>query len=78
VHSPTERAALALTDNVTLVADGHVRSAVDVAAREGSDPSAYAALVFTIVTVNARNRLAITCHAAPGRRHRPQASATST
>jgi len=76
VYSPTERAALALTDEVTLIADGHVPADVEAAAREHLDAGAYAALVFTIVTINAWNRLAITCHAAPGR-YRATAHATT-
>ena len=37
----------------------------------GSTPSSYAALVFTIVTINAWNRLAITSHS-PAGTHRPK------
>jgi len=77
VYSTTERAALALAEEVTRIADGHVPADVEAAAREHLDPAAYAALVFTIVTINAWNRLAITSHAPPGR-YRPRAHAATT
>ena len=67
LYTDAERAALALTDEVTLIADGHVPSDVEAAARQHFDEKAYAALVFTIATINAWNRLAITSHAQPGR-----------
>ena len=77
VYTPTERAALALTEEVTLIADGHVPQAVEAAAREHLDEAAYAALVFTIATINTWNRLAITSHAEPGR-YRSKAHAASS
>jgi AhpD family alkylhydroperoxidase len=76
VYTDAERAALALTDAVTLIADGHVPADVEAAAREHLDATAYAALVFTIATINAWNRLAITSHS-PAGRYRPKAAATS-
>jgi AhpD family alkylhydroperoxidase len=77
VYTATERAALALTEEVTLIADGHVPPAVEAAAREHLDEAAYAALVFTIATINTWNRLAITSHAEPGR-YRSKAHAASS
>lgn len=67
VYSAAERAALALTDEITLIADGHVPEPVEAVARAQFDEETYAALVFTIVTINAWNRLAITAHSEPGR-----------
>jgi len=76
VYTATERAALALTDEVTLIADGHVPPDVEAAAREHLDATSYAALVFTIATINAWNRLAITSHS-PAGKYRPKAHAAT-
>ena len=55
-----ERAALALTDAVTLVAGSHVPRAVyDAAAAEFAEPE-LAQLIWAIVVINAWNRLAVT------------------
>jgi AhpD family alkylhydroperoxidase len=55
-----ERAALAVTEAVTRIADTHVPEAVlDEAAREFS-PEELTRLVFAIVEINAWNRLAVT------------------
>jgi AhpD family alkylhydroperoxidase len=64
--SDAERAALALTEAVTLIADGHVPAGVEDAARAAFDEETYAALVFAIITINAWNRLAITGHSVAG------------
>ena len=74
VYTAAERAALALTDEVTLIANGHVPAEVEAEARAHFDEETYAALVFTIATINAWNRLAITSHSPPGR-YRPKAAA---
>jgi AhpD family alkylhydroperoxidase len=66
VYSEAERAALALTDAITLIADDHVPADVEAAARDQFDERAYAALVFTVATINTWNRLAITSHSVPG------------
>jgi len=55
-----ERAALALTEAITLVADGHVPDEVIDAAREHFDDRELAELVFAVVVINAWNRIAIT------------------
>jgi AhpD family alkylhydroperoxidase len=55
-----ERAALALTEAITLVADGHVPDDVVAAAREHFAPDELAQLVMAIVVINAWNRIAIT------------------
>jgi AhpD family alkylhydroperoxidase len=77
VYTDVERAALALTDEVTLIADGHVPPTVEADARAHLDETAYAALVFTLATINAWNRLAITSHSPPGR-YQPRAHATTS
>jgi AhpD family alkylhydroperoxidase len=66
VYTDAERAALALTDAMTRIADAHVPADVEAAAREHFDEQAYAALIFTVATINAWNRLAITAHSVPG------------
>jgi AhpD family alkylhydroperoxidase len=55
-----ERAALALTEAITLVADGHVPDDVIDAAREHFDDRELSELVFAVVVINAWNRIAIT------------------
>jgi len=61
-----ERAALALTEAVTRIADQHVPAAVEDHARAVFDEATYAAIVFAIVLINGWNRLAITGHSEPG------------
>jgi AhpD family alkylhydroperoxidase len=64
--SPQERAALALTDAVTLVASGHVpRSVWDGAAAE-FEPAELAQLVWAIAAINAWNRIAVATRMLPG------------
>ncbi len=77
LYSDQERAALALTEEVTLIADGHVPADVEAEARAQFDEPTYAALVFTIATINAWNRIAITGHSEPGH-YRPKARTAST
>ena len=74
VYTDDERAALALTEAITLIADGHVPAAVEAEARARFDPESYAALVFVIATINVWNRLCITAHS-PAGRYRPKQSA---
>jgi AhpD family alkylhydroperoxidase len=66
VYSDAERAALALTEAVTLIAEGHVPADVEAEARAQFDEETYAALVFTLATINAWNRITITSHTEPG------------
>jgi AhpD family alkylhydroperoxidase len=66
VYSPPERAALALTEAVTLIARGGVPAEVETEARAQFDERTYAALLFTIATINAWNRIAIASHAPAG------------
>ena len=58
--SGRERAALALTDAVTLVADTHVPAAVYDEAAHQFSPDELAQLIWQIVAINAWNRIAIT------------------
>ena len=61
-----ERAALALTDAVTLVHDGHVPRGIYEAAAEQFDEAELAQLIWTIVAINAWNRVAVTTRMLPG------------
>ena len=58
--SERERAALALTDAVTLVADTHVPAVVYDEAARHFEPEELAQLIWQIVAINAWNRIAIT------------------
>jgi alkylhydroperoxidase family enzyme len=59
-YSERERAALALTDAVTQITEGHVPDAVFERTRAHFNEQELIALVFTLTTINAWNRLAIT------------------
>jgi AhpD family alkylhydroperoxidase len=60
LFSERERAALALTESITLVADDHVPDEVVDAARVHFSERELAELVFMVVVINAWNRIAIT------------------
>jgi AhpD family alkylhydroperoxidase len=64
--SPRERAALALTDAVTLVSEGHVPRSVWDAAAAGFPASELAQLVWAITAINAWNRIAVATRMLPG------------
>ena len=66
LYSEEERAALALTEAITLIASGHVPPAVEDRAREVFNEATYANVVFAATLINAWNRLAITAHSEPG------------
>jgi alkylhydroperoxidase family enzyme len=55
-----ERAALALTEAITLVCETHVPDDVVDEARRHFDPAELAQVVFYAVVINAWNRIAIT------------------
>jgi AhpD family alkylhydroperoxidase len=59
-YSDRERAALALTEAMTNISDGHVRDEVWDRAKSQFSEQELIALVVTITTINAWNRLAIT------------------
>jgi AhpD family alkylhydroperoxidase len=61
-----ERAALALTEAVTLVHDGHVPDDVYAQAAAEFDAAELSQLVWLIIVINAWNRVGITARLAPG------------
>ncbi|MFC4469712.1 carboxymuconolactone decarboxylase family protein [Streptomyces xiangluensis] len=61
-----ERAALALTEAVTLVHDGRVPDAVYAEAAEVFEEEQIAALIWAATVINAYNRIAIAQRMAPG------------
>lgn len=61
-----ERAALALTEAITLVSETHVPDDVVDEALKWFEPDEYARLVFLIATINIWNRLAITSRSPVG------------
>lgn len=65
-YSDRERAALDLTEAVTLVAESHVPDAVYEHAARYFDEVELAEVVWTIVSINAWNRIAITSRSVPG------------
>jgi AhpD family alkylhydroperoxidase len=75
-YSERERAALALTDAVTRITEGHVPDAVFERARAHFNEQELIALVFTLTTINAWNRLAITMRTEVGK-YQPKARPVS-
>jgi AhpD family alkylhydroperoxidase len=66
-YTNRERAALALTEDVTLMARDHVPDAAYAAAAEALAPGEIAALLALIITINAWNAIGVTTRAwAPG------------
>ncbi|MER6789977.1 carboxymuconolactone decarboxylase family protein [Streptomyces sp. NPDC000658] len=64
--SERERAALALTEAVTMVHDGQVPDAVYAEAAEVFDEAQLAALIWAATVINAYNRIAIATRMTPG------------
>jgi AhpD family alkylhydroperoxidase len=62
-YTNRERAALALTEDVTLMARDHVPAAAYEAAAEVLTPSEIAALLALIITINAWNAIGVTTRA---------------
>ncbi|MFG3050874.1 carboxymuconolactone decarboxylase family protein [Kitasatospora sp. NPDC048239] len=60
-----ERAALALTESVTLLTQGHVPDAVYNEAAEQFEPEELAQLIALIVTINSWNRIGVTSRLSP-------------
>jgi UDP:flavonoid glycosyltransferase YjiC (YdhE family) len=75
-YSERERAALALTDAVTRIIEGHVSDAVFERARAHFNEQERIALVFALTTINAWNRLAITMRTEVGN-YQPKARPVS-
>ncbi|HEX8727684.1 MAG TPA: carboxymuconolactone decarboxylase family protein [Ktedonobacterales bacterium] len=65
-YSERERAALAWTEAVTLVADGHVPDEVYDLARQQFGETDLVNLTLAVVAINGWNRLAISFRAVPG------------
>ena len=65
-YTERERAALAWTEAVTLVAGGHVPDSVYEEVRPHFDDKELANLTFAVATINAWNRLAIAARVEPG------------
>jgi AhpD family alkylhydroperoxidase len=61
-----ERAALALTEAITLVSEDHVPDAVYQRAKQSFSPEELVNLTLAIITINGWNRLAITFRFVPG------------
>ena len=59
VYSPRERAALAWTEALTLIADGHAPDAIYDEVRRHFSDQELAALTWAIVNINGWNRVAI-------------------
>ena len=64
--SERERAALQLTDGITLIADSHVPRESFETAREHFDDEELVQLIWAITAINAWNRVAITTRMLPG------------
>jgi AhpD family alkylhydroperoxidase len=65
-YTERERAALAWTEAVTLVADNHVPDAVYEETRQHFNEKELADLTFAVATINAWNRMAIASRTVPG------------
>ena len=66
-YSDRERAALAWTEAVTNIRDGHVRDEVYEDVRKHFSEKELADLTFAVAAINAWNRLAISARAEPGK-----------
>ena len=64
--TPEERAVLAFTEAVTLIATDHVSDALYEEVSQYFSPAQIANLVLAIVTINCWNRIAIASRAVPG------------
>jgi len=61
-----ERAALQLTDAMTLIADSHVPSDVFESVRRHFEDKELAQLIWAVIVINAWNRMAVTARSLPG------------
>jgi AhpD family alkylhydroperoxidase len=66
LYDERERAALELTEAMTLIADGHVPDEVWDEASANLSESELANVVLEATVINAWNRVAVTCRAQPG------------
>jgi AhpD family alkylhydroperoxidase len=65
-YTERERAALALTEAITLITDGHVPDAVYEEARRVFDEKEVGQLIWAAAVINTWNRLAISARSVPG------------
>ena len=65
-YAERERAALALTEAITLITDGHVSDDVYEQARRVFDEKEVGQIVWAATVINTWNRLAIAARSAPG------------
>ncbi|MGH3779315.1 MAG: carboxymuconolactone decarboxylase family protein [Pseudonocardiaceae bacterium] len=65
-YTERERAALALTEAITLITDGHVPDDVYEEARRVFDETEVGQILWAAVVINTWNRLAITSRSVPG------------
>ncbi len=72
-YSDRERAALAWTEAVTLVANNHVPDQLYEEVRQHFNERELADLTLAVATINAWNRLAISARATPGTYQAPKA-----
>jgi AhpD family alkylhydroperoxidase len=75
--SDRERAALAWTEAITRVSEGHVPDAVFEEVKKYFSEKEIIDLTIVATTINMWNRLAISTRAAPGRYHAAKSAATS-
>jgi AhpD family alkylhydroperoxidase len=76
-YTERERAALALTEAITKVTEGHVPDAVYMQAKAQFNEQELVALVYAITAINAWNRLAITFRSERGKYQPAQTSKSS-
>jgi alkylhydroperoxidase family enzyme len=69
IYSERERAALAWTEAVTLIAEGHVPDEVYDEVRRHFTDDELAKLTLAVVAINGWNRFGIAFRATPGRYH---------
>jgi alkylhydroperoxidase family enzyme len=65
-YSEQEQAALALTEAITLISVDHVPDDVYAVAAAAFDDKELAQLIGLIITINAWNRIGVTCRLEPG------------
>lgn len=73
-YTERERAALALTEAITLITDGHVPDAVYEEARRVFDEKEVGQIIWAAAIINTWNRLAIATRSVPGN-YQPAGSA---
>ncbi len=71
-YTDRERAALAWTEAVTLISNGHASEEVYESVRPYFSDKELADLTFAVATINAWNRLAISSRTEPGTYHPPK------